>query len=443
MSNQTLQKPPTRRRTRAKSAQSAKSSGSTFRRQTARIDGRRDGTPLIFGWGKHLTRVQKQRIQRRAVFSFFGVVVAAVIFVFVFGWFQQNVLIPNEAVVTVNGVGVTQSAYQKQLAYDAQDLWNTLQSEIKQQTIDQAAAAKGDKNANTQNQVITTQIQANEANYQQSAITQAVITELVEDQLIQQHDKVLEQQDHVPAAKLEPSNSSITSGLVAFKKAFPGNESYADFLSKNGISEADVRAAIAVHQRRDLLQKYLASQIVSPTEQVHLRRIQMNTQADAQRVLNQILKDPNNATLWSTLAKQDSLDATTKNTGGDMGWVVNFTGDQAIDNWAYASNRKVGDLTTTPLKDASGTYDIVQVLEINPSRAVDASTLTSAQNSALTQWLGGVKADVNTHISTPDSTMLTAARNLPVLPDLNAHLPSESPPGGVPGAPNGNPSALP
>ncbi|MGH2517821.1 MAG: hypothetical protein ACRDHP_19415, partial [Ktedonobacterales bacterium] len=141
--------------------------------------------------------------------------------------------------------------------------------------------------------------------------------------------------------------------------------------------------------------------------------------------------------------KQDSLDATTKNTGGDMGWVVNYTGDQAIDNWAYAANRKVGDLTTTPLKDASGTYDIVQVLAIDPSRVVDPTTLKSAQADALTQWIGGAKADVNTHITTPDSTMLTAARNLPILPNLSAQLPSEAPPGGVPGAPNGNPQSLP
>jgi post-segregation antitoxin (ccd killing protein) len=434
MSNQTLQPPPTKRRTRSKSAQAAVS-GRSFRRQTARIDGRRDGAPLIFGWGKQLTRMQKQKIQRRAAFSFFGVVVVAVIFVFVFGWFQQNVIIPNQAVVKVNGIGVSQSVYQRQLAYDAQVLWNTLQSEIKQQTVVQAAAAKGDQNANTQNQVITSQIQANEANYQQSSITQAVITELVEDQLIQQQDKVLEQQSHVPSSTLEPSRSAVSSALAAFKKAFPGNESYSDFLSKNGISEANVRTAIAVHQRRDLLQKYLVAQIVSPTKQVHLRRIQTNTKADAQRVLDQISKDPNNATLWSTLAKQDSLDATTKNTGGDMGWVVNYSGDQAIDNWAYAADRKVSDLTTTPLKDASGTYDVVQVLEINPSRTVDATTLKSAQNSALTQWIAGAKAEVNTHITTPDSTMLTAARNLPILPDLNAQLPSETPPNGVPGAP--------
>lgn len=438
MSNQTLQKPSTKRRARAKSAQGTKS-GSTFRRQTARLDGRRDGTPLIFGWGKHLTRVQKQRIQRRAVYGFFGVVVAAVLFVFIFGWIQQNVIIPNEAVVTVNGSAISQDMYRKQLAYDAQDLWNTLQSEIKQQAVYQANAAKGDKNAVTQNTVVTELIQANEANYQQAQITQSAINELVENQLIRQGDKTLEQQNHVSASLLEPSNNAITDTLNAFKKAFPADETYSTFLQKNNLSEADVRAAIAVHLRRTMLQKYLASQLVTPARQVHLRRIETNSLGDAQRVLKQILKNPNDAQVWSTLAKQDSLDANSKNTGGDMGWMPHGTGDAAIDNWAYAPNRTVGDLTSPPLKDATGTFDVVQVLEINPSRAVDPTTLKAAQDNALSHWLEGVKADVNTHISTPDSTMLSATRNLPVVPNLNAKLPNESPQGpggtGLPGLP--------
>lgn len=439
MSNQTMQRPSTKRRARKKSAQGA-TPASSFRRQTARLDGRRDGTPLIFGWGKHLTRTQKQKIQRRAAFGFFGVVVVAVLFVFVFGLIQQNFIIPNQAIVTVNGTGITQDTYRKQLAYDAQDLWNLLQSEIKQQAADQAKAQKGDQSAATQNAILTEQIQTNESNYQQAQITQTVINELVEDQLIRQGDRKLEQQQHVSASLLEPSSNAVTDTLNTFKKAFPANETYASFLQKDNLTEAEVRAAIAVHMRRDLLQKYLASQLVSPARQVHLRRIQTNSLGDAQRVFNQIHKTPNDSQLWTTLAKKDSLDANSKNTGGDMGWVPHGTGDAAIDNWAYSPDRKVGDLTT--MKDATGTYDVVQVLEFDPSRAIDPTTLKAAQDNALSHWLEGAKVDPGTHITTPDSTMLTATRNMPVLPDLNAQLPNESPqgPGGssVPGLPGGS-----
>ena len=106
MSNQTIRKPPARR-----ALASAKSPlNARYRKQTARggSEFRRDGKPLIFGWGGHLTRLEKQLLQMRAAYGFFGVIIAAVLGVFVFGLVQQNILIPNLALVTVNGTKVTQ-----------------------------------------------------------------------------------------------------------------------------------------------------------------------------------------------------------------------------------------------------------------------------------------------------------------------------------------------
>ncbi len=422
MSNQTLQRPPTKRRTRTKAAKNA----NTYRRQTARLDGRRDGKPLIFGWGAHLTRTQKNQLQARAAYGFFGLVVVALLFVFVFGWVQQNYLIPNQAIVTVNGAGVTQDTYRKQLAYEAQTLWNTLQSELKQQAAIQPQVQKGDKNATSQNAILTEQIQADEANYAQTQLTQSAASLLVEDQLIQNGAKQFEQQNHVPAATFQPATKDVDTALAAFKKAFPSNESYATFLQKDNLSDADVRAAITLHLRRDKMQTYLASQLVSPAKQAHIRKIETNTAADAQKILAQLQKSPNDNALWTKLAKQDSLDPNSKDTGGDVGWIVNGQGDGVINDWALASGRKTGELSGV-LKDTSGTFDVVQVLGIDPSRAVDATQLKSAQTNALQFWLDTGKALPQNHITTPDSTMESASRNLPTVPDLNATLPNENP----------------
>jgi len=43
-----------------------------YNRQTAHVEARRDGKPLIFGWGKHLSHVEKVRIQRRATWAIAG-----------------------------------------------------------------------------------------------------------------------------------------------------------------------------------------------------------------------------------------------------------------------------------------------------------------------------------------------------------------------------------
>jgi hypothetical protein len=165
---------------------------------------------------------------------------------------------------------------------------------------------------------------------------------------------------------------------------------------------------------------------VSPTRQVHLRRIETNTAADATKVLN-LLKQ--NKITWADAAKKYSLDPNSKGTGGDIGWVPPGTGDAGIELWAYAPGRKVNDITTSPLKDSAGTFDIVQILGINPSLAVNTTTLQDAQANALSHWLSGQRANPSNTFGTPNQSMMSAAHNLPTLPNLNASLKNENPQG--------------
>src|SRR5262249_12880352 len=118
--------------------------------------------------------------------------------------------------------------------------------------------------------------------------------------------------------------------------------------------------------------------------------------------------------------------------------------DAGIEVWAYDPARKVGDWQI--IHTASGTFDVVQIVGIDPSRPVDAATLKNSQDNALSHWLGGQRVAPFNHISTPDADMVQAARNLPQLPNLNAQLPNYNPnqgqgpggaPGGLPGLPGG------
>lgn len=430
MSNQTLQPPSTKRRVRS----STKAKTADTRRPSKRYEGRRDGKPLIFGWGGHLTKMQKQRIQRRAAYSFFGAIIIAIVGVFIFGVIQQNILIPNQAIVTINGANVSQDTYRKLFAYNAQVEWNVLQKYIKQQNDIKSKVQAGDKDAVAQDALLKTEIQTEEANYQQDALSQKTIDQIVENQLIQQGAARFAKQ--APNAKLEPTSADVAKALGDFKAAFPTDEKYSDFLQKNKLTDDDVRNAIKISSRRTLMHTYLASLLVSPTRQAHVRHIETNTLADAKKVHDALVKDPSDAN-WNTLAKQSSLDPNTKNTGGDMGWLVHGTGDAALDNWAYTPDRKAHELSQ-PFKDSNGTYQVAEVVEFDNSRAVDATQLKDAQNNALTHWLSGQRADTSNHISTPVQDMLTASRNLPVLPNLNAVLPNVNPqqqqnPGGIPG----------
>jgi parvulin-like peptidyl-prolyl isomerase len=462
MSNQTVQRPSKRRSTPSSAApdkgsgkapakssasskvsKASKSAGSAAKyrmRQTARVEGLRDGKPLIFSWGRHLTRAQKTRYQRVGLVSFVGLVVLAVVGTLVYGILNETVFIPNSTVVSVNGVNISQDTYRKNLAVEAQTLWNTLQDEIAQDNALQSQIQKGDQAAFTKDSILKSQIQSNEGKYSQAVITQTAISDLMDDQLIQAGAKQFEQQKHVSASTFNPSQKEIDDALAAFKKAFPKNETYASFLSANHMTDSDVRAALAIQVRRTKMQTYLAAQLVSPTRQVHLRKIETDTSAKAASVRAALIKGGLSDATWTTLAKQDSLDPNSKDSGGDMGWVPPGTGDGGIEDWAYAPGRKVGELSPV-IADASGTFDVVQILAIDPSRAVDPATLKSAQENALPHWLSMQRAILGSRVGTPNTTMLGASRNLPKKPDLNGALPTFTPPpgSGLPGANGGLP----
>src|SRR5690348_10286595 len=135
MSNQTIKRATAKHRTRPTPARRR-----GYRQQTARVAGFRDGNPLIVGWGGHLTRLQKQRLQRRAAYACFAAVMALILIVFAFGIVQQNLIIPNQTTAAVNGVNISQDTYRKLLAYNPRDLWNRVQSELKQQASLQTRA---------------------------------------------------------------------------------------------------------------------------------------------------------------------------------------------------------------------------------------------------------------------------------------------------------------
>lgn len=457
MSNQTVQRRPTKRRATSSAVAPDKAPGKTpakggtrtstlakapvkggtskYRmRQTGRVEGLRDGKPLIFGWGRNLTRAQKNRYQRIALAAFAGLVILSVAATLVYGVLNELIFIPNATIVSVNGANISQDTYRKNLAVEAQNLWNQLQQEVAQDISLQAAGQKGDQNAATQDAIVQSQIQSNEGKYSQAVITQTAMTDLINNQLIIAGARQFEQEKHLPASVFDPSPKEINDALIAFQKAFPKNETYASFLSANHLTNADVRASLEIQLRSIKMQNYLATTYVSPTRQVHLRRIQSDTAAHAATALAALVKGKYTDATWVAVAKADSLDPATKSSGGDMGWVAPGSGDAGIEAWAYATNRKVGDVSPV-IKDASGTYDVVQVLGIDPSRAVDAGTLKANQSNALAHWISMQTALPGSKVGVPDTTMLGASRNLPKAPNLNGALPTFTPPpsSGLPG----------
>lgn len=395
----------------ARNAQPARpAKGRPYRRQTARVEERRDGKPLLFGWGKHLSRRQKNKIQARAFWSFVVVAVIAVVGVLGYAYYNINYGIPGQPIVTVNGHVIPQSLFRKLNFYVSQNLINQQAALSQQQTAAQKLANSTDPTKQQQGQqelsAIQQQQQVLQAQYSIPTVGSTSVEDLVDDELIQEQIPILEAHG-VPASKLEASDKEITARLNAFKKAFPSTVTYSQFLSASNMSEDDVRQLVAILIRHDKMDTYQQS-LVQPTMlQVHASDIETTTQQDAAKILSQLqgLSATDLPTTFAKLAKKSSHDVNTKSKGGDLGWLV--YGDTATEtpaaNWLFDPSRKVGDFSPA-INVGGGIYKIFYISALDQHRPVSANQLTTLKGEALTHWISLIKSLPQTKITDIDST---------------------------------------
>jgi parvulin-like peptidyl-prolyl isomerase len=455
MNNQTARRPDNKRPTR-----SAQTKG--YNKQTAHVQARRDGQPLIFGWGGHLSRAQKTQLQRLAVWSFIGFIIIACFIVFAAFWTNFNVVVPNLSVANVNGQTISQSSYRKMVALEGQISANKFKGKNglrAQEDTTKTQETNAQKAVTTDKTTITNlnkQISALPANSSQRAGLETQLTaatakqtqdnknvtsytnqytslsnqESLQEQLFTQSqvasDSVewlqedilirnwLKNQSAAVQNQVNPSSSEVTQALNNFEANLPTGTSYSSFLQTSNVSNGDMQAAMTVITRRNNMQNYEASQITSPARQVDARAITFATTADANKYLKQIKAGAN----FATVAKAESVDSTTKASGGELGWLANgeyMLNDGSnigvtIDNWIMDPSHTVNEIS--PVLSENGTYHIVQIEKVDPSRAIDSTTLSSLKTNALKYWVAEQKAN-GAKVSNPDSTIMLNTSNMP------------------------------
>jgi foldase protein PrsA len=224
-----------------------------------------------------------------------------------------------------------------------------------------------------------------------------------------------------------------------FRANVPTSTTYNGFLSKDGVSDSDMQAMITIKLRRENMQSYLASLVVSPTYQVLARVMTIDTKANADKILNQLKHGGD----FGKIAKQKSADANTSSKGGVLDWLprgeyVQLYTAAVVENWMFDPARKLDELS--PVLTENGAYHIVQILGIDPSRPVPADMLKNLKDNALSDWIQEQHALPTTKITPTDQNKLLDPANMPS--DLPAGAPSNNP-SGVPGLPGGAPSGGP
>lgn len=473
---------PIRRPQRGRAAKNAK----RYHKQTAHIDARRDGKPLIFGWGKHLSHTEKIRIQRRATWGLAFFIFFVLVAVLVGSWINLNIIVPGLAITTVNGHTIPQSEYRTMVAvktqlelnklYGPQGLTNQLTGLQRQDAQVSDSLAKTNTqitNLNTQisklpagpgtqRTSLTTQLNDAKKNladetdqhqklqgqiadltnntipiektgFTQSQIGNDSLTWLQDDEVLREW---LTTQSAAVQAKINPSSAQIARDFNGLKKQMPTSNGYNTFLSTMGISDAQVRAMLTIIDRRNNAQTFFQARVTSPSYQVLARQIVLQTSQKA----NQVLQDLQKGQDFGKLAKQFSQDSNTATKGGDLGYVTRYqysdssglTGPAVIENWLFDPARKLNEISKVFF--ANGSYYIVQIVNIDPARTVDTTLLKALQSNALVDWLQDQRALPGQHIVAGDQNMMfNTTNNMPP----NGILPSAAPsvPTPVPGQP--------
>jgi parvulin-like peptidyl-prolyl isomerase len=462
MNSQTTRRPDQQRSTRDPKAKTRK-----YSKQTAHVEARRDGKPLIFGWGAHLSRSEKIRIQRRAIWSLAILMTAAIIGVVVFFWINITILIPNQPITSVNGQNIPQSDYHKLVVFKSQWELNALKSlqlqssdlstnVAKQQSIiddtqkkiddytNKLKTATGDQKTSLQTQLDdakatqkaaqtkhddynkkysdlqTNGIPNQQARYTQSQLSGETANWLQEDVLI---NNWLKTQSSAVQQKVEPTQQQLDRAVQDFKnqiaKTTSNSNNYDAFLKQYSMSDNDMRTMMKLKLRRDNMNTYLRDLYVSPSRQVHVSSITAATEKDAKDLINQLkgksLDD------FAKVAKAKSQDTNTKDKGGDLGWLVpgQYTADYSsklsgtIDNWIFDSRRTVGEVSPVLLEN--GSYRVIRIDEMSASRNVDKATLDKMRDAStpIDVWVQSQRSQPGMNITSPDQEKMFSTLNMP------------------------------
>jgi parvulin-like peptidyl-prolyl isomerase len=148
-------------------------------------------------------------------------------------------------------------------------------------------------------------------------------------------------------------------------------------LVRSDLSEPDYNDMIEAVVLRDKLRERFSAEVPESAESVHYRQILVSEQATADDIQQQVEGGAD----FAALAAENSLDAATKDGGGDLGWVPKGVLDASTEELLFAL--EVGGITTIPVP--SGVL-VIEMLEKDDDHAVEEDQIEPLAGRAFADW---------------------------------------------------------
>jgi foldase protein PrsA len=202
------------------------------------------------------------------------------------------------------------------------------------------------------------------------ALEQQVFQELIEQELIRQG---------APSLGITVTPVDVEAEIAAQREIAGSEEAWEQSLSLNNYSEEEWFAAqedvlLTLGVRNKLLEPYMGD-----VEQVNARHIVVRTQDEAEAAMNRL----NNGEDFASLAAEVSIDVTTRDTGGNLGWFArNELFYPNLEEVAF--NLEVGQIAG-PVATSIG-YHIIQTMD-KGLRPVELDRLQNVSVNVFNAWL--------------------------------------------------------
>ncbi|GIL15816.1 MAG: hypothetical protein BroJett039_09890 [Chloroflexota bacterium] len=385
---------------------------------------------------------ERDQEQQRVLFIALGIIAALIVIILAVGYWRTVIAVQDETIATVNGVPLQVRDYQARARFDAQTILARINSI-------QEAFQQFDANDPAMSSLV--QYYQNQLAQDQQALQQApskALENLIDDELVRQEaarrgitvtaadiDREIElsvnenlgyeRPTATPTAgpsptptntntpTLTPTNTAtpsvsptatatLSATLVPTPTEGPtempaptqtplGPEAYKtevaklyENLGKMKISIDDYRKIVAVDLLRQRLNDALGAEVKTTAEQVHVEHILVKTFEEAQAVEARLRAGE----AFGALAAELSIDPSAQTNKGDLGWATRGQFIQEFDTAAFSLPVLQ---VSEPITTSFGVH-IIQVLERDANRALDANALAQARATALTDWLQSARA---------------------------------------------------
>lgn len=304
-------------------------------------------------------------------------VVALVLAIPAFGYYQEEVAKYQIVVGKVNDKSITSNEYLKLYSVRLSQKRSLLQYWLSQVS---------NKPADEQSKALTefASKQANQLSQELSKLDDSVLEEMIEDEILRTQaasyglsvnpDEI--QQAIMKDFQAEPKDGESPEDAAKRQADFQTN--YNRALSDMSLSEDELRKMIQAGLVREKMKAQLEGQVVSSGEQVHLFGILTTKEEEANIVLER-LKDQN--VDFKVAASQMSIDNISSDKGGELGWIPYGVLEPALETVAFS-------LTPGELSDPVATemgYWVIKVSE-KANKEIEPEMLEVVKANSLDRW---------------------------------------------------------